>query len=255
MYRAMFHAFWMIGLSLAAACGTDADEPATSGAALRAHAQANPTFAGDIKSLADAGWTVTPLAAAQIDQLTGPAAGADSATSPADIVWWRIRLTASLPSTTGAAPLYVELLLATAEGQDDSVAIRPYSDAAEAAALAVLEGNRAPAGLTLSPHLAIGSPCHSQNDCGSSGLTCFGPDNHETCQCSSTNTFSSSVTTNKASGAPACRSEDDPSGGFHDVSHYTGCGQALTADVCGNTRVKPAWVTHSSVSIVCGFNC
>jgi len=150
-----------------------------------------------------------------------------------------------------------ELRLAWTANDADHLAVRPFGKDAAAKAIDALDGVRAEASFDerVAPAATLNAPCHSNADCGSNGLTCFGPDNHETCQCSSTNLNTYSRVTSKGSGAPACREEGNPAGLFGVVTHFTGCGIALTSDACGHTRTTAAYVTSYWSAAICDQDC
>ena len=230
--------------------------PVEPGSVLLAHAAGNATFVADLATFRDQGWQVSELAAATTEMFDAPAAADDGmAASSAIATWSRVRVGATLAPPSGGGVLRIALAIAWTGGQPDQIALVPDSEAAEASALEAMQASAGSLAGAVHPLASIGSPCHSNGDCGSTGLTCFGPDNHETCQCSSASTFTTHYTISRGSGHAGCRDLDNPGGGFHVVKTVRGCGNGLLSDACGNTRSVPANITSSRLDIMCGFNC
>ena len=257
MNSRLFVPWCALSAVVVAACTGEAPSDTTTAAVIE-HARANVTLLSELDALRAAGWQVAELTAAKIDTVEAPASGCDETSSQPEITWSRITVAAALAPPAAGEPLRVELVLAWAAGEDDQLALVPHSPAAEESALDAIDASAAlPAG-GVHPLVSIGTTCHSDGDCGGGGnpLTCFGPDNHLTCQCSSTNSRTIGYTISHGFHRVACTSIENPSGGYHVRHSVSGCGQTLITDACGGIHNIPFYVTSTSASsTICGYNC
>jgi hypothetical protein len=100
--------------------------------------------------------------------------------------------------------------------------------------------------------IGLGGPCAGNPTGCCRGLSCFGPDNHETCQCSAAHTFTARYDSKRLSGVPACYEKDNMGGVAHTITILRGCGEALRPDVCGNGISVPKFVTKKGAEVACG---
>jgi hypothetical protein len=239
------------------ACGgpPGADQSPEQGAAI-ARAQRSGELAKRVGLLMAAGWTVD-FAAAAVDEF-------DFAAEPGGraVHWHRVIVPAS-----GGADLKVGLIAAWAEGSStDSIALRPEGDAAREAVLVALAGNDQPAGSSASEPMSLpaeaadleplscggmGASC-AGGGCCQSGLSCFGQDNHERCNCSSTWKSEYSI---RLINLPGCREEDNLAGVATQYRVVRGCGFSLVPNRCGTGITVPSWVTSEGVDTVCRQRC
>jgi hypothetical protein len=110
----------------------------------------------------------------------------------------------------------------------------------------------AEAEVTANACIGLGGSCAGNPKGCCAALSCFGPDHHETCQCSSARTFTASYDSKRLSGVPGCSEDSNPFGVAHTITKLRGCGEALRPDVCGNGIIVPVFVTKKGADVACG---
>jgi hypothetical protein len=234
-----------------AACGSLSQPDAEA----LGRAQQDPDLMSDVGKLAQAGWEIQDLSQARIDHPT--AANGDA--------WTRVRIAVTRDALAG------ELLLGWSEHDAPVVALSGH-DAASGEALerAVLddpadavvadEDAEADAGAQADAVAAaacghLGTACTSSTTCctGSTGLTCFGPDHHETCQCGAAQRFTVKYFEAATVSTVCFVLPDNPTGAGYWIRTRTGCGPGLcrTGKGCGVSC--PANVTSTNKALSCGI--
>lgn len=253
--------------ALAAGCG-----PGTAGRETPLeHAQASSALQQKMATLAAAGWSVTDLAQATVDQYDASAAAEGEPTSA---TWTRVRVSVSRAADSGS-PLEAELVLAWPEGGADVFALAPKGQAATDQLLADLDGQEPAAevdwgaagasgdGLgTTSAAASCGGLGYARSNCSQAaccrGLSCANYAYYSSCICRNTVTvtFPSRFTVSTACFALV----GNPLGAAWYRRNWKGCADGgvwnLTSDACGRTRSVPAYTISNSDVFVCGqYNC
>lgn len=211
-------------------------------------AEQDAELMSDVGKLAQAGWTVQDIAQANVDHLT--AANGEA--------WTRVRVTVTREGAAG------ELLLGWSEHDAPTVALTGHdaasTDALERAVLddpedaAIADGEEANA---VAPAACghLGTACTSNTTCctSSTGLTCFGPDHHETCQCGAAQRFTVRYFEAATVSTVCFALPDNPTGAGYWIRTRTGCGQGLCSTGKGCGVSCPANVTSTNKALTCGI--
>jgi hypothetical protein len=231
------------------------------------HAQASVLFQGSQARLEAAGWE---LGLAQVERFSAPAdqkgpTGTEASPSGAPGLWTRVTVPVSRQGAPGQAPSKGGLLLAWLDGGSDVFAIHAATEAITQQLLAAVDdppSTTAPApppGLeppaqvsSISSALTCnreGASCAGSHSC-CFGLSCFGPDNHETCNCAQP---WSQEYPDGATASPACFALfGNPFGLGYWRKRINGCGfSGLASNQCGQTVGVPAYYRSTSRWLVC----
>jgi hypothetical protein len=254
----------MTALFLAACNGPGVGTEDDQREAALARARANPRLVEAAEKLHKAGWEVSAVKDAEVERLSSSPGGTPaSAGSTADTDWTRVTLTASRGGGEGGRRLEAQLSLAwAARAGEDVFVLRPRNEETAAALIAALPDGTDDA--ADKQKQALTSEVESRAEslscegfrasctggrvcCG--GFSCYGPDNHETCHCSSR---WSREFPDGATASTACFSlPGNPFGLAYWRRRVEGCGNGLRSDQCGRTIGVPAYTERTNRWLVC----
>jgi hypothetical protein len=246
-----------IAWALVAACSGVGGNDSTREAAI-AHAGAGSELFEKSEMLRQQGWTVPALESAEIERFEAPAGGEVTGTaewtrvsvavvngrgsSAKLILAWRANGTDQFAIKPGTQDSVAELLEALAPAEEEASEDSSLAD--EDSEISVVEQ-----AATCSREHAT---CASNHSACCHGLGCYGPDNHETCNCSHAWTSSYPY---KATTSIACfELPDNPFGEAYYERHWSGCdyngSYGLASGMC-TTVVVPSYTRSITQSLIC----